>query len=65
MSPLAGELWRFDSLSKTFELVEVGQTLAGEQPEDRSYHVLTNYEVRCCPPLQRRQGAAALPAVPF
>lgn len=47
MTPSSSELWAFDTeSSKSFTLVPVSESVAGEQPEDRSYHVLTSYGVR-------------------
>lgn len=49
MTPSSNELWAFDTeSSKSFTLVPVSDSVAGEQPEDRSYHVLTSYKV-CLP----------------
>ena len=45
MSPSSGELYKFDTLTSTFSLVPVETSLDGEQPEDRSFHVLTSHEV--------------------
>jgi hypothetical protein len=51
MTPSSGELYKFDTLAKTFSLVPVAPSLREEQPEDRSFHVLTSYEVRSSSPL--------------
>lgn len=55
MTPSTGELWAFDTVTKSFSIVPVAASVEGEQPEDRSYHVLTSAEVRpssrhCLPP---------------
>lgn len=45
MSPSSGELYKFDTLTSTFSLVSVAPSLEGNQPEDRSFHVLTTHGV--------------------
>lgn len=47
MTPSSGELWAFDTISKSFSIIPVAAAAEGEQPEDRSFHVLTSHKV--CP----------------
>jgi hypothetical protein len=44
MTPSSGELWQFDTATKTFSIVSVAAAAEGEQPEDRSFHVLTSHK---------------------
>lgn len=46
MTPSSGELWQFDTTTKAFSVVPVAASAEGEQPEDRSFHVLTSHKVR-------------------
>jgi hypothetical protein len=47
MSPSDATLWKFDTLTESWSKVEVGKADKEEdEPECRSYHVLTSVEVR-------------------